>query len=59
MTRTENPKPKSQKDFFSVQTTRLYESFEGSNSSLSCSSAKLSLAEMQPVGDLMHFFAIF
>jgi len=38
-----------------MQTRRLYESFEGSNSSLSCSSGKLSPAEMPPVEDSMHF----
>jgi len=38
-----------------VQTKRLHESFDGSNSSLACSSGKVSLAEMPPVGDSMHF----
>jgi len=38
-----------------MQTTRLHESFEVSNSSLACSSGELSLFEMQPVGDSMHF----
>jgi len=38
-----------------VQTTRLHESFEGSNSSLACSSGELTLLKMPPVGDSMHF----
>jgi len=38
-----------------VQTTRLRESFEGSNSSLSCSSGELSLSRKPPVEDSMHF----
>jgi len=38
-----------------VETTRLHESFEGSNSSLACSSGELSLFAMPPVGDSMHF----
>jgi len=38
-----------------VQTTRLHESFEGSNSSLACSGGELSKIEMAPVGDSMHF----
>jgi len=42
-----------------VQTKRLHESFEGSNSSLSCSSGKLSLAKLPPVGDSMHFLQFF
>jgi len=46
------------KVFLSVQTARLHESFEGSNSSLACSSGKLSLAEMPPAGDSMHFLQV-
>jgi len=38
-----------------VQTTRLYESFEGLSSSLSCSNGELSLAENSPMGDTMQF----
>jgi len=37
-----------------VQTTRLHESFEGSNSSLACSSGELSLFQLPPVGDSMQ-----
>jgi len=50
--KTLNPNLKS---FFSVQTTRLHESFEGSNSSLAYSSGELSKIVMPPVGDSMHF----
>ena len=39
---TENPEPKSKMFFFSVQTGRLRESFEGSYSSLASSSGELS-----------------
>jgi len=42
-----------------VQTTRLHESFEGSNSSLSCSSGELSLSRKPPMGDSNAFSAIF
>jgi len=39
---TENPEPKSKMFFFSVQTRRLHESFEGSYSSLASSGGELS-----------------
>ena len=51
---TENPELKS-KMFFSVQTRRLHESFEGSYSSLASSSAELSRATVDASGRLMHF----
>jgi len=38
-----------------VQTTRLRESLEGSNSSLACSRGELSKIELAPVGDSMRF----
>jgi len=41
--------------FFSVQTRRLHESFEGSYSSLASSSAELSQATVAASGRLMHF----
>jgi len=50
--KTRNPNLKS---FFSAQTARLHESFEGSNSSLACFSGELSLFDMPPVEDSMHF----
>jgi len=42
-----------------VQTTRLHESFEASNSSLACSHGELSLFKMPPVGETHAFSAIF
>ena len=39
---TDNPEPKSKMFFFSVQTRRLHESFEGSYSSLASFSGELS-----------------
>jgi len=38
-----------------VQTTRLYESFEGWNSSLPCTRGEVLKIEMAPVEDSMHF----
>jgi len=38
-----------------VQTTRLHKSFEGSNSSLSCSRGELSLSAQGASGRLMRF----
>ena len=52
---TENPEPKSKMFFFSVQTRRLHESFEGSYSSLASSSAELSRATVDASERLMHF----
>ena len=42
-----------------MQTTRLHESFEASNSSLACSHGELSLFKMPPVGETHAFSAIF
>jgi len=53
-TLTENPKPKSQV-IFSVQTKRLHESFEGSNSSLAWARGELSLSAQAVSGRLMIF----
>ena len=52
---TENPEPKSKMFFFSVETRRLHESFEGSYSSLASSSAELSRATVDASERLMHF----
>jgi len=51
------PKTRTQisKVFFSMQTRRLYESFEGSNSSLACSCGELSQATLAASGRLMQF----
>jgi len=43
------------KVYFSVQTTTLHASFEGSNSSLSCSYGQLSLSVQVISGRLMLF----
>jgi len=44
---------------FSVQTTRLHESFEGSNSSLARSNGKLSISAQAASGRLNAFSGIF
>ena len=51
----ENRVPKSKMFFFSVQTRRLHESFEGSYSLLASFSAQLSRATVDANGRLMHF----
>jgi len=55
---TENPEPKSKMFFFSVQTRRLHEPFEGSFSSLASSSGELSRATLAARGRLMHFLIL-
>ena len=52
---TENPEPMSKMFFFSVQTKRLHESFEGLYSSLASSRAGLSRATVDASERLMHF----
>jgi len=54
-TLTENPKP-NLKSFFSVETRRLHQFFEGSNSSLACSRGEASWAAPAASGKLMQFF---
>jgi len=60
-TSTENPFTKSKMFFFSVQTRRLQESFEGSYSSLAYSSEELSglsQATVAASGRHMHFLIL-
>ena len=52
---TENLEPKSKMLFFSVQTRRLHESFEGSYSLLASFSGELLRATVAASGRLMHF----
>ena len=56
--RIENAVPKSKCFFFSVQTRRLQESFQGSHSSLAYSSGELSRATVAASGSLMHFLIL-